>query len=139
MAEITEYPNAKFVRLQNGDDVVTQVVEFTDENGTVYTLISPLKIMYVPSTVAGFLQIAFTPWVFPRIVDNQEFVIHAEDVLMMSDVTEKMNQYYWQNVESYISTGDTQEDIIEEDEPEQSYESLKEAIDELLDKKRTLH
>ena len=80
-----------FVRLQNGDDVVAEVVETEDENGVLYTLFHPLKVVYVPSERDGYIAIAFSPWVFPRLCDQQEFIIHAEDVLIMADVTEKMN------------------------------------------------
>ena len=92
-------PLAKFIRLNNGDDVIADVIETEDEKGILYTLFHPLKVMYIPSERDGYLAIAFTPWVFPRICDQQEFVIHAEDVLMMADVGERMNTYYWENVD----------------------------------------
>ena len=97
------HPLAKFVRLQNGDDLIADVIETEDEKGILYTLFHPLKVMYIPSEREGYLAMAFTPWVFPRLCDQQEFVIHAEDVLFVADVTEKMNTYYWDNVDNHYN------------------------------------
>ena len=83
---MSDNPIAKFVRLQNGDDIIAEVVEMEDENGVVFALFNPLKVIYMPSETTGYLSIAFMPWVFPRICEQQEFIIHAEDVLLMNDV-----------------------------------------------------
>ena len=75
-------PSAKFIRLQNGDDIISEVVEIEDETGVTYTLFRPLKVVYIPSDAIGYLTVAFMPWVFPRICDQQEFVVHSQDILM---------------------------------------------------------
>ncbi len=104
----SDRPLAKFVRLQNGDDIVTEIVEMEDENGILYTVFNPLKVVYMPSESVGYLSVAFMPWVFPRICDQQEFVIHAEDVMLIADVTEKMNIYYWDSVDSMVKPESTE-------------------------------
>jgi hypothetical protein len=118
----SDRPLAKFVRLQNGDDIVTEIVEMEDENGILYTVFNPLKVVYMPSESVGYLSVAFMPWVFPRICDQQEFVIHAEDVMLIADVTEKMNIYYWDSVDSMVKPEST--------EPEKSrMDKIKEAAE----------
>ncbi len=118
----SDRPLAKFVRLQNGDDIVTEIVEMEDENGILYTVFNPLKVVYMPSESVGYLSVAFMPWVFPRICDQQEFVIHAEDVMLIADVTEKMNIYYWDSVASMVKP--------ESAEPEKSrMDKIKEAAE----------
>lgn len=134
-----EKPLAKFLRLQNGDDVIAEVIETEDEHGVIYTLFHPLKLVYVPTETTGYVSIAFMPWVFPRICDEQTFNIHGEDVMFVSDVSEKMNIYYWDSVDSYLSTSSKIEHM---DEIEEAASEEQELYDEIMDKlgiKRTFH
>lgn len=137
---VDEKPRAKFIRLQNGDDVIAEVVETEDENGILYTLFHPLKLVYVPAETTNYVSIAFMPWVFPRICDQQTFNIHAEDVILINDVAEKMNIYYWESVESYltVSSNITQTEEPEEDVTSEEQELYNEIIDK-LGIKRTFH
>lgn len=128
--DISDYPNAKLVRLQNGDDVIAEVVEMEDENGVIYALFHPLKVVYVPSETTGYLTVAFMPWVFPRICEQQEFIIHSQDILFMSDVAPKMNEYYWNNMDYYTKKSQEEEKVNEKSEEENSFERLKEALEE---------
>ena len=126
--DVSDYPNAKLVRLQNGDDVIAEVMEMEDESGVVYTLFHPLKVVYVPSETTGYLTVAFMPWVFPRLCEQQEFVIHSQDILFMSDVTPKMNEYYWTNMDYYTKKED--EKVDQKTEEENAFDRLKEALEE---------
>lgn len=138
------HPLAKFLRLQNGDDLIAETIETEDEHGIIYTVFNPLKVVYLPSETAGFLSVAFTPWVFPRICDQQEFCIHGEDVLLVADVTEKMNIYYWDSVEvaaskSYGTPEEIAEETQQEPEPVEEDSALAEALEQLGINKRTYH
>lgn len=127
---------AKFLRLKTGDDIISEVVELQEDDQHFYMLINPLKATYLPSGTTGYLSIAFMPWVFPRICDNQQFVIHYDDVLILSDVSEKMNDYYWDSIDTYIN--ENKEDKIDK-EPEPDYmEELAELMQAIKDK-RTMH
>lgn len=135
--ENEEYPIAKFVRLNNGDDIVAEVVETEDDNGILYMIINPLKVIYVQSPHQGYLSVSFIPWVFPKICDHQQFTIHAEDILLVSNVSEQMNDYYWTNLDTLDTKNhqppeEPQEEIIEDDQ------SLIDMFKE-LSTKRTLH
>ena len=78
--------------------------------------------MYVPAGTSGYLQIAFLPWVYPRICDNQQFNINKEEVLLYQEVSEKMNEYYWESLEHYLAAKrenveeleEVDEDVLEE-------------------------
>jgi hypothetical protein len=140
-----EKPLAKFLRLQNGDDVIAEVVETEDEQGILYTLFHPLKLVYVPAEDTGYVSIAFMPWVFPRVCEEQIFSLHAEDVMLLNDITQKMNIYYWESVESYLNMS---KKIEEESEPERHPDTdmtpdeeleLYNKIVEHLGTKRTYH
>lgn len=129
--DISDYPNAKLVRLQNGDDVISEVVEMEDENGVIYALFHPLKVVYVPSETTGYLTVAFMPWVFPRLCEQQEFIIHSQDILFMADVTPKMNEYYWNNMDYYTKKATAEEEKeTQKAEQEDSFDRLKEALEE---------
>ena len=129
--DISDYPNAKLVRLQNGDDIISEVVEMEDENGVIYALFHPLKVVYVPSESTGYLTVAFMPWVFPRLCEQQEFIIHSHDILFMSDVTPKMNEYYWNNMDYYTKKVTAEEEKeTQKAEQEDSFDKLKEALEE---------
>ena len=134
-------PIAKLVRLQNGDDVISEVVELEDETGVTYTLFHPLKVVYIPSDTTGYLTVAFMPWVFPRLCDQQEFVIHSEDILFIADVTSKMNDYYWENLDYFAKKVSVEEEKVNEQvQQEDAYQKLKEALVEAgLDKKKVYH
>ena len=134
-------PIAKLIRLQNGDDVISEVVEMEDESGVIYTLFHPLKVVYVPSDTTGYLTVAFMPWVFPRLCDQQEFVIHSEDILFIADVTSKMNDYYWENLDYFAKKVSVEEEKVNEQvQQEDAYQKLKEALVEAgLDKKKVYH
>ena len=129
--DVSDYPNAKLVRLQNGDDVIAEVVEMEDENGVIYALFHPLKVVYVPSETTGYLTVAFMPWVFPRLCEQQEFIIHSHDILFMADVTPKMNEYYWNNMDYYTKKATAEEEKeTQKAEQEDSFDRLKEALEE---------
>lgn len=136
-----ERPPVKFIRLKTGEDIICEVVTTTletDDNKEVwYTVVNPLKVAYIASQHEGYLQISFMPWVFPKICDFQEFIIRDEDVLFISEVTEKMNTYYWENLHTYIgeSKEPEQEYVPETSEEAEMYEQIMEQ----LGTKRTFH
>lgn len=141
---IDDLPKARFVRLKNGDDIVSDVVEMSDEEGLTIMLINPLKIIYMPGAVdRTFMQIAFVPWVFKRICSEQHFTISFEDILMISDITEDMNEYYWSSLDSYIASQEVQnlpttpeDPVIEEDD---EMNNLQDIVDAIATSRRTYH
>ena len=131
-------PTVKFLRLKNGDDIISEVIETGENDDVYYLLIEPVKVVYLPASRPGYVQVAFTPWVFHKVCDIQEFTISADDVLMMSEASPSMNDYYWKQKESEQVTA---EEIMEDDgHSEEELERLKEIFDQLgLQSKRTLH
>lgn len=139
MSDDTDY-DVKFVRLNNGDDIIAQVVEVGDDEQIDYMVFNPLKVVYMTSDRGpSYLQVAFIPWVFTRICEEQEFLIHAEDVVVMANVTSTMSDYYWNNMDLF--TASREEKIIEEDEiePESRLTELETIIEAIKNTKRTLH
>lgn len=137
--ENEEYPLAKFVRLTNGEDVIAEVVETEDDKGVLYLIINPLKVIYMQSQHQGYLTVSFIPWVFPKICDHQQFTIHAEDVLLLSNVSQAMNDYYWNNLETLDPKNAQGPELHQEQE--ETIEDEQSLIDMFkeLSTKRTLH
>lgn len=131
-----EHPIAKFIRLQNGDDIIAETVEYEDEKGIMYMVINPLKVYYTQSPDQGYLSVSFMPWVFPRMVTYQEFMVHADDILLISDVSEKMNTYYWDNQEVFNNIHETAHEVEHMQEQEETIANI---LEELASSKRTYH
>lgn len=131
-----EEQRVMFVRLKTGDDVISEVVELETDDVLMYMLINPLKVIYMESEHNGYLTVAFMPWIFPSICDNQEFTIHSEDVLTVTEVSKRMNEYYWSNLDTVKEKATTVEQLPEP-EPDQT-ESMKELL-QALAKQRTYH
>lgn len=143
---MTEYDDqvTKFVRLKNGEDIVTQLIEVSEGELSFFTFINPLKVLYLQSEKTGNLQLAFIPWVFPKVCELQEFDINPEDIMFVSNASTKMNKYYWDNLDHYLSMYEgtdhvpetAHEETQEEANPE---ESIRELIEALQNSKRTYH
>jgi len=130
-----ELPNAYFMKLKNGDDIICDMVELEEDGEEHYLVLYPLKVVYIPSDERGLMKIAFMPWIFPRICDKQEFTISKEDVIMLSMVSDDTNDYYWSSIETL------EKDSKDNDATNEELEALDEIMDELnrLDVKRTYH
>ena len=133
-----DYSPVKFLRLKNGDDVISEVVEIGDEETVNYLLIYPLKALYVPVGNREYVHISFIPWIFSRMCDKQEFSIDASDVITIADASENMTKYYWESIDHLENP-----EAYKEEEPqadEDGLDQLKEVLEQLgIDGKRTLH
>lgn len=126
---------AKFLRLQNGDDIISEVMEILEDDEHFYMLINPLKVVYM-SAKTGYMSISFMPWVFPSISESQEFTVHYDDVLMLSDVSQKMNEYYWDSIDTYIKEASNEEQY---EQPKEETNDVIEEIMEAIKHGRTYH
>ena len=119
----------KFIRLNNGDDIIAQVIEVGEDDNIDYMVIHPLKVVYIPSQRGvSHIQVAFMPWIFGKICEEQDFLIHAEDVITMGNVSEKMSGYYWSNITHFFGNEDPVEEIEQDTETETGIEEIIEAI-----------
>ena len=133
MDNYSEYPRAKFIRLDNGDDLIAEVVEVGDDDNLMYHLYHPLKVVYIPSEKSGFYSIAFMPWVFPKMVETQEFTLQSEKIMIITDVSEKTNINYWESVNEYLKYNDTSKEELELTEEQE--DSISKALNEFAQKR----
>jgi hypothetical protein len=143
----------KFVRLVTGEDVISEVTEIEESDGDRYYILNnPMKVLYM-SSETGTMSVSLMQWVFWRISSDQNFNIQTNNVLLMSDISESMEEYYWSSLDHYESmkekldkksfTEDRSSDYDEDsfDDLVDSNESIQKIID-LLTKnqtKRKLH
>lgn len=127
-------PIVKFLRLKTGDDIIAEVIETGENDKVYYLLINPVKVYYMPTTKPGYMQVAFIPWVFSRVCDAQEFTISADDVLLFSNASEAMNEYYWKHM------NEEEGEEVSEEETEPETQGVQEILEQLgLQNKRTYH
>jgi len=125
-----------FVRLNNGEDLVTQFTTFESDDESYYSITEPMKILYTTNE-NGYLSITLMQWVFNRISSRQSFNISPSDVLVISEASEGMTKYYWDCIDHYknnkniaeLSSEDEQDDVF--DEPTTEEEAMK-IINEFL-------
>jgi hypothetical protein len=120
-----------FLRLKNGDDIVSECYQYEDDNGRYYVLMNPLKGLYMTSNRgAGYLQVAFVPWVYSKLCDTQEFVIDAVEVMLTHSVSDYMEEYYWNSIDHLTGVSEEQP---QEPESRTDLDRIKEVLDELAE------
>jgi hypothetical protein len=97
---ISSSTKLRVVRLNTGEDLVTELAYIEDKGtGNYYIFFNPLKIVYTLGERAGYLSVSLMQWMFPRIVDKQEFVIYPSDVLTIASPSTNMMTYYYASLE----------------------------------------
>ena len=121
----------KFLRLKNGEDLITEVQE-TDGS---LVLINPCKVLYLKGKKSGFLSISLMQWVFSRISADQVFEIDKSEVLFKTLPDDSMIDHYFNSVEHFLEKESSEN--IEYDDPsiDDSYEDNLELLKELLETK----
>ena len=136
----------KFIRLQTGEDLISQVVEIEREGGNSIILINPMKLVYMAGSKKGVLSISMMQWVFNRVCDYQEFTIYPEDVITMASPSQNVIKYYLSVVDFFetapIETEYEDKPISKEEldnEIQDDTDRMKTIIDTLKIDKKRLH
>lgn len=148
--DLPDNPAIRFIRLTTGEDLVSEVVEIKDDKEEYSLLIHPLKIVYVAGEKRGSIMLSFIEWVFPKISSEQQFKVYPKDILTMSGVSDKMEDYYYETLiklDKYVSVEDDGIDFGKYQDKEESNEEITEeeleylnkVVEEMKDMKRKLH
>jgi len=118
----------QFLRLKNGEDLITEVQE-TDGS---LVLVNPCKILYLKGKKSGFLSISLMQWVFSRISADQMFEIDKNEVLFKTLPDDGMIIHYINSVEHFLEKESSSN--IEYDDPtiDDSYEDNLEMLKDLI-------
>ena len=88
--------NLKFLRISTGEDVITELTEVPGKGSVQphYILENPLKVIYAIMERPGVVAVNLISWVFPRITEEQRFVIYPKDVITMGDPSASLKEFY---------------------------------------------
>lgn len=88
------------IRLNTGEDLISEIKwpETKPGHEAHIILVSPMKIIAVPSTKAGFVQLSLMQWIFAKITTDKEFNVFGRDILTMSKPTDSLKEYYKETV-----------------------------------------
>lgn len=141
----------RFVRLNTGEDLVTELAYIEDKSvGNYYILFNPLKIIYTLGQKPGYLSVSLMQWVFPKICDRQEFIVYASEILTISSTSAHMEAYYYASLErlnevklDYGESDDVEDfdedEIKSEDIPESDLDYVNKLLEEMKNNKKRLH
>jgi hypothetical protein len=150
MTEPEEKSVVKFMRLTSGEDIISEII--MEDNFIV--LINPLKILYTTSAKPGFLSISLMQWVFTKISLENIFEMPKSAVLLSSDPTDGLLDYYWQTVMHFHSKSEEHgkrvgfvegdhipelDDEINQEEGEDALKMLEKLLESFKPNKGTLH
>ena len=139
----------KFIRLSNGEDLISQLVEIRkEEEDSYYILINPLKIVYMTGTKPGILSISLMQWVFHRVCSEQEFTLYPSDVLTVAKPTDSLMEYYQDSLDHFDEVKEklkkntqfssTEDGVFEDVDDDKILDELKEVLTN-TSSKRILH
>ena len=124
MADKDDYQSVvKFIRIKgSGDDLLTEAVECKAHNPEIrehfWTLMNPLKIVYMTNPNTGGFGVGLINWVSHVFSEEQSFNIKDEDILIIADVSKDMANNYFNTLnevkQSIESIGNTFEAAEEE-------------------------
>lgn len=152
---VDDVPNVRFVRMNTGEDLITELVKVQHNEEEYYQFINPLKIVYIAGDRPGSLMLSLVEWVFPKICAMQEFQIYADDVITIAEPTEQLTDYYYEAILKFSqdeyrinmdddftpkrksSRGESEDSFSEPSEEELEY--IKKVLNDIKNGKRSLH
>lgn len=153
MKEVNE-GSVKFLRLNTGEDIIAYTLhvkkdDFEDEH---YLVDMPLKIIYSTNENRNMLlSISLMQWVFAKISDSEEFKLSAKDVLICSNASSHMVEFYYEtvhdieqmreqaeNMKKRAGKPEVEEDYMDYMDENEGLEMLQEML-EITKNKKILH
>lgn len=123
----------KFLRLNTGEDIIGYTLhvkkdDFEDEH---YLVDMPLKIIYSTNENRNMLlSISLMQWVFSKISETEEFKLSAKDVLLCSNASAHMTEFYYETVHDIEQMREEAEKMRKNVLSGKEEESLDDYIDE---------
>jgi hypothetical protein len=111
MAAMTN--SIQFVRMNTGEDLVTEVTEVKNDEDIYFIFSNPLKLVYVMGNKPGVMSISLMQWVFPSLCRDQDFTVYPQDIILMNHASDSMEEFYSNSVEHFNSKKKELEDRTE--------------------------
>lgn len=90
------------LRMITGEDVISDTIHLNEAGNSRYLISNPLKIVYLPISKGSHLSISLMQWMFSRISTNQDFEIKDHNVLMATEPSDSLLEYYYKTVEYFL-------------------------------------
>lgn len=125
--------SVKFLRLNTGEDIIGYTLhvkkdDFEDEH---YLVDMPLKIIYSTNENRNMLlSISLMQWVFSKISETEEFKLFAKDVLLCSNASSNMTEFYYETVHDIEQMREQAEKMRKNTSSNREEESFDDYIDE---------
>lgn len=116
-----------YIKLTTGEELISKVdfveVEYNDEIETEIYLEDPIYAKLFQDPSSGILKIGFFPWLDSSIISTNRVPLNQESIIFMtSDITDKIKNVYYTQIESYKAFMERNtsgiEEYYEEDEDE---------------------
>jgi len=117
---ISSNTDIKFIRLNTGEDIISEITEINYGEKSSFILKNPLKVLYVTSKTSS-LAISLMQWVFHRICEDQEFRMNSNDIIIMGNPTSSMLEYYLNSVEHFETVREEHKKLVELEKHKQRY------------------
>lgn len=128
----SQEPETLFIRLVTGEDLIADVI-WNDDH---VLFINPMKIIYVLGDTPGSLKLSLIQWVFPRITNDQEFLINGDDILTCAELSIELLEYYFDTLDQNARGANIiVESYKNEDEFDDSYDES-DLVEEFSDKNK---
>ena len=92
----------KLLKLKNGEDLISQIVESVEDSKLYVRLREPVRIVIIPQQPGYQPQIGMVKWV--PLANTNEFEILKNEVLLITDPNDELKNGYSQQFGSGIVT-----------------------------------
>lgn len=123
----TDTSSIKFIRMKNGEDLISDITYVEKEDHTQFFLYKPLKVVYMmqpvmassgPGYGGARVVVSLVPWIMGDLVEDNEFEVQPEDILLMAIPKAAMTRYY---VEFHKANPEETEESPQDDVTDLSY------------------
>jgi hypothetical protein len=87
--------NVKYIRLVTGEDIISEVLEVSNEPHI--TLYNPAKMIYSYDG-EGRVRMQLMEWVFSNLVKTNNFALQRRDIILLEDASDSVSSTYLEQV-----------------------------------------
>lgn len=88
----------KILRLQTGEDIISEIKKDLDGDDRYIHLINPFKIVYYTTGIetTDRFMVSLIPWMFSSLTKSLSYKILEQNILVTAEPSEKLIVYYYE-------------------------------------------
>lgn len=90
----------KFIRMKNGEEIVTQLMTFTDDEDFYHIFVCPLKILFI-ETEGKSRTFILREWVVSEFCSEQEFTVYPDEMQLVGSASQPLIDHYFDALDRY--------------------------------------